>query len=1159
MPSIMSPSPDASHRARLIREMSRDLNRPNRSDAYAVGSDHGSIPDSTVSDFDPDNEALMSTRQLDNTTNRLPELRASAKKFGRRNNPEVDFVMNTSAIEKAFPDFSMPGSSSDEGSDSIEIGRGGKKPAKGAYRGLGASREFSSNVPFSVGNDSVRSSKAMIESFEVLSTPPARPRMTLGAERGSLRQNAHTKRASPSQKENQDPSPPPAKTSDYVSNGSKSNSSRERRTLTELHARVTSEDDGSLVSEERPPTVNLTARNSRFVNARNRQSSGASGAGGSIPSKFANTEDFLQGLTQGTGANRNSHNPQAARAASAQTGAASATQQSFLLPDLPNLSELVSGVFNDGTPVFSRSGKPRSRFASSTFPRGSGNNKPDHIPIDSIPVPEEERAIFVSLRLLQDKLAELENEKAEVERRAEELKGENDVLKAQRAEQERLRRSDSALGMADSGSDAGESYGKRNGNWIVEKLKLESTMKSLQSRLDTTNRKVSVSEVTMKNLTQERDSAVSQLEVAYYTSEGLKAENEALKAENETLKTRLAQIGAERENETKNWSRKEAALKKKVERREEAVREVREMTREIWELRQDGEAQTGGGKRKGKGTKRQSQVDTRGSGLENRKSGAPVLETNGQERKVIYDARKPSSMGGKTTTSNPVTRGREVSGAPSTVAVENPGVKSRSRSRRRPSTTVDSQEIQKKKRTRQVVVEEMVETDSSDQEQGQEQTGSVTGTRAREEETDESLYEISPRPRAEGARDSTYLGFLEVGNVLWTRSDRVSNFDQDAEIVKMRKTLEDERAAHRKRTAAAAEKGGADTVRAEKPIPQPALPRKSSMKDLTANSKTGRLQSGDDEHTGRYSVKVGENAGQVSDDETTRSRKSTIRRRHHSDTSVISRTSVRRRIPADEMTSAFIVPDITLRGLPVGKEAEPVLSPAAQHVLGGLAQHSEQNCIICRRITSHDHERDGHTVGGEKVKDFLRVPKPIPVSERMPQASEWNEEPTVRPSQPPVVALAVVMKGLEDELSHLKMELARYQSAYNSHDASLSKRKRKSIFTKIESLLREIDAKADQIYALYDVLEGQKADGHEITEEEVEVTLHSIGINPVELGLRGHDMTNAKRNRVTYAGDGQSEGSRNSESSAEEEEAHEGGDNGDDDELPWEGIEDTDA
>ena len=298
---------------------------------------------------------------------------------------------------------------------------------------------------------------------------------------------------------------------------------------------------------------------------------------------------------------------------------------------------------------------------------------------------------------------------------------------------------------------------------------LESTVKSLQTRLDAANRKVSVSEITIKNLTQDRDSAVSQLGVAFYTSEGLKAENEALRSENETLKGRLAQIEAERENETKNWIKKEATLKKKVERREEAVREVREMTREIWELRKEGETQIGGSKGKGK---RQAQV----AGPEYRKSGPEILETNDRERKAIDETRKPNSMSGKPAGSNPAMRGRRVSDAPAMAPVETTRARSRSKSGRRPSATVaDSKEVQKKKRTRQVVVEETIDTGSSDEELGLEPNGNVTSTHAREEEVSESLYELSPRTRKENVRDMTGLSFLQVGNAFKTQSGQNSN------------------------------------------------------------------------------------------------------------------------------------------------------------------------------------------------------------------------------------------------------------------------------------------------------------------------------------------------------------------------------------------------
>ena len=99
------------------------------------------------------------------------------------------------------------------------------------------------------------------------------------------------------------------------------------------------------------------------------------------------------------------------------------------------------------------------------------------------------------------------------------------------------------------------------------------------------------------------------------------------------------------------------------------------------------------------------------------------------------------------------------------------------------------------------------------------------------------------------------------------------------------------------------------------------------------------------------------------------------------------------------------------------------------------------------------------------------------------------------------------------------------------------------MYKKVETLLKAIDVKADQIYALYDVLEGQKADGHEISEEEVEVTLQSIGIDVGEVvGLRGGEVedkdADAAKAKRRHAWDLES---------ADDSE----------DELPWEGIETT--
>ena len=103
---------------------------------------------------------------------------------------------------------------------------------------------------------------------------------------------------------------------------------------------------------------------------------------------------------------------------------------------------------------------------------------------------------------------------------------------------------------------------------------MESSVRALQSQLDNSNRETSTAETILKNITQERDSAISQLGVAYFTIEQLKVENEDLKSENDELKTRLAKLSNDHENETQRWTAKEGALPRKFDRKTEAVQSV---------------------------------------------------------------------------------------------------------------------------------------------------------------------------------------------------------------------------------------------------------------------------------------------------------------------------------------------------------------------------------------------------------------------------------------------------------------------------------------------------------------------------------------------------------------------------------------------------------
>ena len=131
----------------------------------------------------------------------------------------------------------------------------------------------------------------------------------------------------------------------------------------------------------------------------------------------------------------------------------------MVLPDMPNMSEMLSGVFEDGTPVFSRNG--RSRLSRNTSGReiNDGNGP---LTVNEVPVPDDEQAIYLSLQLLQDKVSVLERHNAEAENSVKELQQRNRELEAERLGGRRAsHRSDSAIGMTDS--DGGDEVASGNG------------------------------------------------------------------------------------------------------------------------------------------------------------------------------------------------------------------------------------------------------------------------------------------------------------------------------------------------------------------------------------------------------------------------------------------------------------------------------------------------------------------------------------------------------------------------------------------------------------------------------------------------------------------------------------------------------------------------
>ena len=418
---MQSSPPTSIGHARSIRELSRSLCHSPRNIPSPSLAPSDSNPTkrsgfgTQTSDLANDPDFLMSTQHnfvdATDTLPQYPRIRSTAKKMTSwQPMRSVQTNPDTSMVNKEFGDFDQ--SMSDEESISVEHARG-----------------LDRSTP-------VRQSSAFHSLYDL--TPPSnRPRKSFLAESGNLRRDAQIRRASRNDLDTASPRPASKRNSPALAAKEKEN---KRNSLAQHHARL-SEDESSFM-HYRPPT--LTVNSTKNTRWGNRQAS-------------HQVDGFVEEAA------RASAKPQS-RPSTGQN----ATAQSFILPDLPNLTELVSGVFGDGTPVFSKTTPGRSRFAA---PPGGGR-RPNHIPIDSVPIPDEEKAIFSALQQLQDKVAQIEAERSEQDRRIEEQDLELIELRANAQAYERSKRSDSA-----NDSDAGK------GHWKVEKTREYSILPDLNTML----------------------------------------------------------------------------------------------------------------------------------------------------------------------------------------------------------------------------------------------------------------------------------------------------------------------------------------------------------------------------------------------------------------------------------------------------------------------------------------------------------------------------------------------------------------------------------------------------------------------------------------------------------------------------------------------------
>ena len=992
-------------------------------------SRHSQSPQPTISDIDIDNDASLSTRQIDNLAQKLPELRDSAQKY-KKPFPlkrEAEYYIDTSAIGRAFPDFSQGSRSLDNSGMSIEVGRGAAKENNGSDDKLEGPKKLTPMANFNFG-DSLSFQDVMTSSDLFTGGPTFRKPSSLmdhtDTIKPSSRSISETRRTS-GLRNHIEPSPP-EKAKDLGSAESRKSSDGSRPTLAAMHARVRDENDMSMLNDQRPQAVELNVRKTRFGNGNPPPKALSNG----LPKTF----NASQGLQSSVPTQKPSFN----------LAATPPHTQHSLAVDGPNMSELLSGVYEDGTPVFSRQGKSRASI-NATVQRQ--DNQLTCTNVNDVPVPFDEQAIFLSLKLLEDKVSVLERSKAEAEVVAKHLQEQNNRLQAEKSGRRRVsQRSDSALGTTDSeGGDELTGGGQRKTAiernrkstfWRGEDaakafLGLEFSVRSLQAQLDASNRKAATAETILQSITHERDSAVSQLSLAFVTTEHLKVENEAIKEENSQLKDHITRLNNQHSNETQQWTAKETALREELERRIDPAKALNKEKNAIASSSQRNHIPS-------TGIQSQPQISIKAP----RKTQKPYDDDS------LFDLtpRQPSAM-----------KESALDGIPAP----------------RPQDRVDV------KNTGDEALKHISE-DSSVIEQG-----------AKMNDKDQTGNE---------SQDMTYLSFLD-----------------NREIVNLRRTIEEERLAQKQRiTARHQNMLNAPTSTQEQQIQDPtqptdaSLPQPSMLKDLTKRSIQS-TQKPTEEKPNNENI------------------------RRQPEMPVASTRSRRRERNTENMTSAFILPDITIRASDANTQDIPQLTKGKRRVLERLAQHGKETCTICKRTVGAGEPHD-HT---QRAKNNIIIPKPVPVSQRIPESALGDEDHTMRPSQPPGLALATVLKGLEDETAHLKIKVSKYQALYNGHDPSLSRRQRKSVYQKMEALLRAIDAKADQIYALYDVLEGQKQHGQQLTEEQVEVTLQSVGIDVSGLDLRGSEVDEAPKAMETAR--------HPWELMSEASEA----------DLPWEGIDST--
>jgi hypothetical protein len=741
-----------------------------------------------------------------------------------------------------------------------------------------------------------------------------------------------------------------------------------------------------------------------------------------------------------------------------------------------------------GTPAMPRSAKKSSRFTpSASYRMPSRSNGHSYLPLDGVPVPEDAKQVYDGLQRALSKIAELELERADSVQVVEDYEALITELRAQLDIEQNMRRPDSGLGSEEEGA---------KDKWRRERAQLQNQIKSLQDRLTKSERQTTSSDSAIRRVTQERAEIFSQAEDAIYNLEEVKAENEAFREsytslyeENEDLKEELAILREENEGMRAMLSK----AKKSDKSQQSLAKEMEDLTLTIQEKKSK------------------------------RKQHTRKLEK--MQRDETEAARQPEATQTVNFTFNQLDEKARDSIAQIVQREmqriqETARAKAQAALRNRASADITNTDRPRSQLRNQIKPTRERRSVSNSNKRA---VSAPMESSASEFES-ESEAELTARTRGT-LRDMTLPSSKQKRHQEDT-ADLTNVSKASISAIDLRKTLEEERRAKRAARHSSAPVEATREPTLTQNVTKPNFTRKSSLRDITSGLQL--------DATGRFSVRRETDAQKASKTVRVQSPHTSDITFNHTqqaaavedgDVSTMSSLSRRRRSAkvADDYeegeTSAFIIPDITIH------TALPTTSGTKTFA---LADHKTNECTIC----------------AEANGKHIDIPLPIPVSTR-----DLGEDATLRPAWAPHISLAHVLKQLQDEVAHLKIQLAKKEAEYNAHDPALGRRRRISVHAEVLKIAAEVERRSDMVYRLYDVVEGQKGNFGTAEEQkdaasvkqdtkvdhEIEETLQSIGMDLAEVA-----------GRIGRSAPEIPEGLQEEFSGEESEE------------LPWEGLSDSD-